>query len=63
MKITFSVVIGNPTEKFYDKMINRYGGRVIGIFKKDTILPDNKLYDLKFYEIFKEDYEKAINKK
>lgn len=30
-KLTFCVVVGNPIEKSYDKMINKYNGRIIGI--------------------------------
>jgi RimJ/RimL family protein N-acetyltransferase len=57
-KLTFSVVIGNPIEKSYDKLIHKYGGRVVGTYKQHTKLIDNKLYDEKFYEIFRDDYIK-----
>jgi len=57
-KIVFSVVIGNPVEQRYDHLIERCGGRVVGIFKRHIMLPDGKLYDEKFYEIFREDYLK-----
>jgi len=60
-KIEFSVVIGNPIEKMYDKYINKYNGNIIGIKKATTKLQDGKYYDVKHYEIFKEDYLKAIN--
>ncbi len=55
-KLKFSVVIGNPIEKTYDKMIHRYGGRIIGVFKEDTRLVDGKLYDIKVYEILRSEY-------
>jgi RimJ/RimL family protein N-acetyltransferase len=55
-KIEFSVVVGNPIEKSYDKLIHKYGGRVVGVYKQHTKLIDNKLYDEKIYEIFREDY-------
>jgi hypothetical protein len=58
-KIEFSVVIGNPIEKMYDKYIKKYGGRIVGISKDDTKLQDGKYYDLKYYEIFREDYLKS----
>jgi hypothetical protein len=51
-------VIGNPIEKSYDKLIHKYGGRVVGTYKQHTKLIDNKLYDEKFYEIFRDDYIK-----
>lgn len=62
-KLKFSVVIGNPIEKTYDKMIRRYGGRIIGIFKDDTRLIDGKLYDIKEYEILRSEYLAAKQKK
>jgi hypothetical protein len=55
-KINFVVVIGNPIEKTYDKLIKRYGGRIVGVRKQDVRLIDNKLYDVKEYEILASDY-------
>lgn len=60
-KIKFSVTIGNPIEKQYDKLIHQYGGRIVGIYKEHVKLIDNKYYDVKYYEIFQRDY--FINKK
>ena len=61
-KLNFTVVIGNPIEKSYDKMIEKYGGRIIGIRREDTKLFDGKLYDTKSYEIFMESIRKLRNK-
>jgi hypothetical protein len=58
-KMTFYVVVGNPIEKMYDKFTSKYGGRIVGHYKKHVMLDDGKLYDRKHYEIFKEDYLKA----
>jgi hypothetical protein len=55
-KITFRVVIGNPIEKMYDKLVSNYGGRIVGIYKNNTKLWDGKIYDVKLYEIMKEDF-------
>jgi RimJ/RimL family protein N-acetyltransferase len=55
-KIEFSVIAGNPIEKSYDKLIHKYGGRIVGIYKDHVKLMDNKYYDEKMYEIFREDY-------
>lgn len=55
-KLKFSVVIGNPIEKSYDRMIQRYGGRIVGIFRQDTRLIDGNLYDVKDYEILRSEY-------
>ncbi|MDE7445913.1 MAG: hypothetical protein K2N15_09485 [Lachnospiraceae bacterium] len=60
-KLKFSVVIGNPIEKAYDKAIKRYGGKIIGIEKQETRLIDGKLYDVKRYEIMRSDYLEAIH--
>lgn len=62
-KLEFSVVIGNPIEKSYDKMVSKYGGRIVGVLKQHFKLVDNKYYDNKMYEIFREDYIKAKEKK
>lgn len=55
-KINFSVVVGNPAEKMYDKYINQYKGRVVGIYKEDVRLFDGNYYDFKLYEIMRSDY-------
>ena len=65
-KLNFTVVIGNPIEKSYDKMIKKYGGRIVGIKKEDVKLIDGKYYDRKIYEIlaseyFSENKEEIIN--
>lgn len=61
-KITFCVIVGNPIEKSYDKMIKKYGGRIVGTYKKDVKLIDGKYYDKKMYEIFAEEYFESIKK-
>lgn len=61
-KIGFSVIIGNPIEKTYDKLIKRYNGRIVGIKKQETKLLDGKLYDVKLYEILAEEYFKRGDK-
>lgn len=55
-KIVFSVVIGNPAEKMYDKIIKKYGGRIVGIYKDDVKLMDGMYYDKKVYEITATEY-------
>lgn len=57
-RIEFNVICGNPVEKSYDKMISKYGGRIVGIRKNTTKLIDNQFYNDKIYEILKEDYLK-----
>ena len=57
-KLSFCVVIGNPIEKTYDKLCAKYGGRIVGIEIQETKLCDNRYYDVKRYEILREDYMK-----
>lgn len=60
-KLSFGVFIGNPAEKMYDKYIQKFGGKVVGISKDETILTDGNFYDYKMYEIFHDDYTKAVS--
>lgn len=57
-KINWTVMIGNPIEASYDKIIKRYGGRVVGIKEKHNRLMDGKLYDMKLYELFSPYFDK-----
>lgn len=57
-KINFDVIIGNPAEKGYDKIVDLFHGRVAGTFKHQTRLFDGKIYDTKTYEITEDDYRK-----
>ena len=61
-KMNFGVVIGNPVEKSYDRLVERYGGRIVGIKERETKLFDNQYYDVKEYEILKENYLRSKNK-
>ena len=58
-KLRFAVIIGNPIEKTYDKLIAKYGGAVTGYSKQEVRLSDGELYDMKTYEIMREDYLKC----
>lgn len=55
-KLSFCVVVGNPIEKQYDKLIDKYGGRVVGVQLSQTKLIDNNYYDVKLYEISADNY-------
>ena len=61
-KLQFSVVIGNPAEKSYDRLCQKYGGRILCIEKDETKLDDNKYYDVKLYEILRDEYMAARGK-
>ena len=60
-KLTFCVLVGNPIEESYDKMIKKYNGRIVGIQKKEFKCYDGEYYDKKLYEILREDYMKSVS--
>ena len=62
-KLKFSVFVGNPIEKSYDKMIEKYGGRIVGYYKEETRLIDGEYYDEKLYEVTREEYLKSVAKR
>ena len=55
-KIVFSVVCGNPVEPHYDRIVEKMGGRIVGRYTDHVKLSDNKMYDMKYYEILRSDY-------
>ena len=59
-KVKFAVAVGNPAEAMYDKFVAGYGGRVVGVNYRDIRLSDGKLYDMKLYEILREDCLNAV---
>jgi hypothetical protein len=50
-KIEFSVICGNPIERSYDRLAEKFGGRIVGIKTDHCRLIDGKYYDLKLYEV------------
>lgn len=54
-RIVFNVIKGNKAEVLYDKLITRYGGRIVGTFRNEIKLYDGKLYDVKYYEVTKDE--------
>lgn len=62
-KMSWSVIIGNPAEKSWDKFCNLSGGRIIGISKDDAFTADHVFRDVKHYELFAKDfYETSLGK-
>lgn len=61
-KITFTVVIGNPVEPKYTRLVKHLGGRIVGLYKEDTKLMDNTICDVQMYEILRSDYMKRRKK-
>lgn len=62
-KLNFEVIIGNPAEKMYDKILAKCGGRIVGVYSNEVKLSDNQYYDLKLYEITREAYMAAKSRK
>jgi hypothetical protein len=54
--LSFDAIIENPIEKTYDKLVLKYGGKIVGIREKEINLVDGKYYDIKEYEILAEKY-------
>jgi len=55
-KIMWTVAIGNPIEKHYDRIIKRFSGRIVGV-EKYAFLINGKYYDRKGYEWINDYYE------
>jgi hypothetical protein len=53
-RVIYNVIKGNKAEKLYDRIIERYGGRIVGTFTNEVRLYDGKLYDVKYYEMLRE---------
>ena len=52
----WTVIIGNPIEKSYDRIAKRLSARIIGI-EKYAFLINGKYYDRKMYEWINDYYE------
>lgn len=61
-KLSFTVTMGNPAEKAYDRFIKKYHGNIIGISHDAVKLYDGKYYDNKLYEILRSDFMKVYTK-
>lgn len=57
-KIEWLVIVGNPAEKMYDKICEKYGGRVIGVMRESARTFDGVMRDVKSYELFQRDFYK-----
>ena len=51
----WTVVIGNPIEKMYDRFCRKAGGRIVGIRRDAVMLMNREYADEKIYEIFRDD--------
>ena len=57
-KVNWTTNVGSASEKFQDKIVNEYNGRIVGIYKDDVLAADGRFYDTKEYEIMRSDYLK-----
>jgi hypothetical protein len=55
-KFSYCVVAGNPIEAKWDKLTEKFGGRIVGIKRQEVKLQDGKIYDVKEYEVLAKDY-------
>ncbi len=60
-KIEWRVVVGNPAEKMYDKIVEKYNGRIVGVSRR-AVKIHGGMYDEKLYEVFRDDYLANIKK-
>lgn len=58
-KMKFLVHCGNPIERSYDRLVERLGGRICGVYEDEIKLSDGKLYDSKSYEILRKNFIKT----
>lgn len=54
--MNFMEVEGNPIEKSYDRLVQKYGGRIVGYQRDQALAIDGKLCNAKLYEIHSDDY-------
>lgn len=60
--VEWCVICGNPIEKSYDRLCERYGGRIVGVKRRRAKDMAGNPCDFKMYEILREDFLEAINK-
>ena len=62
-KVNWCANVGSATEKLQDKIVKKYHGRIIGVYKDDAAAADGKIYDVKEYEIMRADYLKFVEER
>jgi hypothetical protein len=55
-KIEWRCIVGNPAEKLYNFIIQKYGGYIVGIKHQTVKTCDGVIRDEKEYELFRKDY-------
>lgn len=57
--VEWNVICGNPIERSYDRLCNKFGGRIVGIRHKRAMDLSGNIHDEKIYEILREDFLKV----
>lgn len=60
IKLNWAVTCGNPAEKGYDRLCKKYGGRIVGTYRFDTMGWDGVIRDTKIYELMRSEYLENI---
>lgn len=60
--VEWCVVCGNPVERSYDRMCERFGGHIVGIKHRRAKDMAGNPCDFKTYEILREDFLKAMKR-
>jgi len=55
-KIVWNTTSPSRNENIYDKFSSKYGGRVVGIHYKHTVLQNGDKKNIKIYEMFKDEF-------
>lgn len=50
-KLCFSAIVDNPKTKTYKKLVEKYGGRIVGTYKNDVKLFTGEICDIIAFEI------------
>ncbi len=61
-KCRWTVCVGNPAEAHYDRLVEKLGGRIVGVFEKEDKLLDGSYTDRKMYEVMRDNYMEAIKR-
>ena len=59
-RMVWDVIVGNPAEQMYDRIVQRFGGRIVGTFRQSAMTPDGVLHNQKYYEMFRDDFNNNL---
>ena len=62
-KLSYCVVVGNSIEKTYDRLTAKYGGVIVGTKRRHCKQMDGNFYDMKMYEILRDDFINSLSNK